>query len=318
MAEVGLPFRNSLWYYKQTDYTTDPVYTDTTYAISCEWKVGRPGYGSDKHVANYSADTPLSNTLWEQVDDFVFHLEYVPQCDDSMLTDVLNRDANGYLKSLGFMLGVNVDLAADADKTYYFLSGCKPKTVSISASTNNKYTVAIDFSVRSIVTDGVGSAGGFITDSLSDLVATEPSALTGAYLGFNVAGSIKDGSSNSLADIVDNFEVTFDHGLRDEWDHDSKEKVKCIEGKYACTGSFDMSMDEGGGMHFMQVYNQKQFDVYVDLGGTGCPRLQLKNCKWRTWEQTSNTDDGAIKESCPFTARLDNDGKSVVTDTPAP
>jgi len=312
MAEVGLPYRNTLWYYRQTDYDSCPTDGDTTYAISSEWRVARPGAGSDKHVANFSADSPLSNTLWEQVDDYVFHLEYVPQCDDSLLSDVLNRDANGYLTSLGFMLGVNTNLAADADKTYYEMCGCKPKTVTISSSTNNKYVVSIDFSVKSIYTDGDGS---FMTD-ITTVAASAPSAKTGAYLGFNVAGQIRDGGGNPLADILDSVSITFDHNLADEYDHDSLTKVKCVEGKYTCTGSFDISMDEGGGVTWAHVFNQMAFDVTVDLGASGCPRLDIKNCKWRTMEITADTSDEAMKEDMPFTARLDNSGKSVVTDRP--
>jgi len=313
MAEVGLPYRSRLWYYRQDDYETCATDGDTALPISSEWRVARPGAGSDKHVANYSADSPLSNTLWEQTNDYVFHVEYVPQCDDTLLSDVLNRDSEGDLKSLSFVLGVNTTLSASADQSWYQMCGCKPKTITVSSSTNEKYVVSIDFSVKSILTDGDAS---FMTDK-SDMSALEPSALTGDYLGFNVAGQIRrDGAS--LADILDSVDITFEHNLSDEYDHDSLDKVKCVEGKYSCTGSFDISMDEGGGNHWAEVFNQTEFDVTIDLGDPGCPRLNLNNCKWRTHEMTVDVSDEPIKESCPFTARLDNDGESVVSDRPAP
>lgn len=318
MAEVGLPFRSKLWYYRQTNY--DSCASDSSYAsngqtalpVSSEWRVARPGAGSDKHVANHSADSPLSNTLWEQTNDYVFHVEYVPQCNDSLLSDVLNRDSEGYLKSLMFVLGVNTSLADTADQSWFQMCGCKPKTITISASTNEKYVVSIDFSVKSILTDGDAS---FMTDK-GDMPGLEPTALSGDYLGFNVAGQIRDGSGSSLADILDSVDITFEHNLSDEYDHDSLNKVKCVEGKYSCTGSFDLSMDEGGAKHWAHVFNQDSFDVDIDLGGSGCPRLQIQNCKWRTHEMTVDTSDEAMKEGCPFTARLHDSGQSVVSDTP--
>lgn len=313
MAEVTLPFQNSLWYYRQADYDTCPDMDSTSLPVSCEWRVARPGFGSDKHVANFSADSPLSCTLWEQTNDYVLHLEYVPQCDDSLISDVLNRTSEGRLKPLAFILGTNKRITPKADKTYYEMCGCKPKTITISASTNNKYVVAIDFSVKSLLTDGDAT---FITDSITDLAAEAPTALSGNYLGFNVAGQIRDENGNSLAHIVDSFEVTFNHNLDDRGDHDSLEKQYCNEGRYNCEGSFDMSMDEGGGSHWSDVLNQNEFDIFVDLGASGCPRLQLKNAKWKTHEFSAEVEDSNMMESCPFTAKLDDNGESVVTDRP--
>jgi len=139
MAEIGLPYRNTLWYYRQSDYTTCPsqISSDTALPIGCEWRVGEPSM-EDKHAVNYGAAEAVPTTLWEQVDDYKFRLEYVPQCSDTLLSDIINRDAYGYLKSLAFMLGVNVDLAADADKSWYQICGCKADTIRLSSSFNNK------------------------------------------------------------------------------------------------------------------------------------------------------------------------------------
>ena len=300
MAQIGLPFRNSLWYYRQDDYETAPTMASTALPVSCEWHVGRVS-GADKHVENYSADSPIPCTLWEQVDDFTFHLEYVPQCDDTLLTDVLNRTTYGFLKPLAFMLGTNVSVnSGNTDGSFYEITGCKPDRVGVAASINNKYVFSIDFSTRSVFTNGNAS---FMTDDIAALLLTEPSALTGSYLGFNNAGSIaKD--SGDMAHIVDSIDLTFEHNIDNKFDHDTKVKQYAVEGAYSVTGSATLSMDEGGGKRWYEVINQNAFQVVVNLGGVGCPKITLPVCKWLNPESEANNESSAVMKDCRFTALL--------------
>jgi len=300
MAQIGLPFRNTLWYYVQTDYNTAPTMASTPLAVSCEWHVGRVT-GADKHVENFSADSPIPCTLWEQVDDFTFHLEYVPQCDDTLLKDVLNRDAYGFLDSLAFMLGTNVGVnAGNTDGSFYEITGCKPDRIGVAASINNKYVFSIDFSTKSVLTDGDAS---FITDSIADLLLEAPSVLTGGYLGFNVAGSITN-ATGELAHIVDSIDLTFEHNLDNKFDHDSKVKQYAVEGAYSVTGSVTLSQDEGGGQRWDDVINQRAFAVKVHLGGATCPVITLPVCKWVNPESEANNESSAVMKDCRFTALL--------------
>ena len=176
------------------------------------------------------------------------------QCDNVLLERLIDRTTEGKLRSLAFCLGTNVRISAGSDKTYFDLLGCKPKTVRVAAAFNDTYRITVDFSVKSGTTDttATGSA---------------PTDLTGAYLGFHVAGAIqKDGSS--FAYITDAIDITINHNLTDKWDHDSLVKQYAIEGEIAIDGTIDISLDEGGGIHWSEVINQTEFDVIVDLDGS--------------------------------------------------
>jgi len=242
--------------------------------------------------------------LLEQATDPVFHLEYIPQCDDTLIDDAVDRDAYGKLQSLYFCVGTNWNVAAAADRTFFKMVGCKAKTVKVTASFNTEYTIAIDFSVKSAVTATTPEGAA-------------PTALTGNYLAFNVAGAIaKDGGD--FAYIVDSIDLTFEHNLTDKWDHDSLVKQYCIEGARDIDGTIDISLDEGGGVHWGQIMAQTEFDVIVDLGGTTCPRITLPNCKWKSGEFDINISGDPMMDSAPFTSHPSNSSEcsNVVSATP--
>ena len=174
MADITAPFQNKLWYYNETIYGTCPVMTDTGLPVSCEWRVARLGMGGDKHAVNYGASTPTPTTLWEQVDDFTFHLEYVPQCDDTLLSDCINRQTDGFdykCKSFSFMLGLNTNhrsVADGGDQSWFELCGCKADTIRLASSRNNKWVVTIDFLVATIMTDGNETCGTYNQSRLGE------------------------------------------------------------------------------------------------------------------------------------------------------
>jgi len=303
MSELGLPFQGTLWYWVEDVYG-DGGTLENTLPISCKIQDARPGIG-DKHKVLRGIDSPRACHLLEQCTDPTFHLEYIPQCDDTLIEDVINRTTEGKLQSLAFNLGINTNITAGADKTYIQMVGCKPKTVRVASSFNTEYMITIDFSVKSATpsTSATGEA---------------PSALTGDYLAFHVAGGIaKDGSD--FAYIVDSIDITIEHNLTDKFDHDSLVKQFCIEGALDVDGTIDVSLDEGGGTHFTEVMAQTAFDVIVDLGGTGCPRLTLPACQWKSGEFDVNISGEPMMESAPFTmhAADDTEAFGIVTSTPA-
>ena len=300
MAELGLPFQGSIWWWTEASYGGGE--SGTTNAVSCKVLDARPGI-NDKHKPLRGIDGPQVCELYEQATDHTFHLEYIPQCDDTLIEAVVDRLTTGKLNSLSFCLGTNV-LNAGSDKSYYYLTGCKPKTVRISAAFNDTYKISIDFSVKSGVsnTAATGSA---------------PAALTGAYLGFNVGGAIKkDGAS--FAYITDSIDITIDHHITDKFDHDSLVKQYAIEGAIDIDGTIDISLDEGGKDHWGEVLNQVEFDVVIDLGGSGCPRLTINNCKWKSGEFDKNTGDEPMTDSAPFTAHpaTFTEARTIVSATP--
>lgn len=284
MAQLGLPFRGSLWYWSETTYGDGG--SGTTYAISCKVLDARPGI-NDKHKPLYGIDSPCACHLLEQAEDIVFHLEYIPQTDDTLIDLVVDRDEEGFLQPLAFCIGTNVNIAG-TDKTYFHLKGCKPKTVRISSSFNNEYIVSVDFSVKSAVTS-------------TSAVGSAPTALTGNFCAFNASGAIQKDDAD-VAYIVDGIDITFDHGLIDKWDHDTTTKQYCIEGQLAVSGSIDISLDEGGGVHWAEILNQDEFDIVVDLASTaGSPRITLPDCKWKSGEFDVNISSEPMMDSAPFT-----------------
>jgi hypothetical protein len=312
MADITRPFQNKFWYYEESSYGTCPTMTDTAKPISCEWRIARISAG-DKHTVNYNAESPAPSTLWEQVDDFRLYLEYVPQCDDALLARCINRQSTGELFSNSFILGLNTKQPV-ADQTWYELCGCKADRIRVSSSTNNKYVITIEFIVKTLYTDGDAS---FITDNLADLANEEPSALTGAYLGFNVAGGITKGGSD-FAYVVNSIDLSIEHNLNpDGYDHDSKTRQYCVEGRWSGTGTVDLSLDEGGGIHWADVMNQNEFDVVINLGGSGCPRITLPNCKWLNPEVSVEVEDSHMMRSAVFNSNpTDGDIESIVDSTP--
>lgn len=307
MADVTRPFQNKLWYYDETTYGGAPTMASTSRPVSCEWRVARISAG-DKHVVNYGAATPVPTVLWEQVNDYRFHLEYVPQCDDTLLSDCINRQTDGYnctCHSFSFMLGLNTCHMASGlgrtDQSWFEISGAKPDTIRLSSSRNNKWVVAIDFIVAQILTDGDASfITSFVADGLTDLLAEEPAQLTGAYLGFNVAGTITN-AAGAFAYIVDSANILIEHNLNaDGYDHDSLTRQYAVEGRWGGSGTIDLSLDEGGGMHWGAVINKHSFTVCVKLGAIGCPQILLPSCEWVNPEISVEVEDSQLMRSASF------------------
>jgi len=296
MAELGLPFRGTIWYWVEGTYGAAPSGATEIAAnlpVSCKVIDARPGI-NDKHKVLRGIDSPCACHLLEQATDPVFHLEYIPQSDDTLMDDVIDRDQYGKLQSLSFELGTNVNVAGATDKTFFTLLGCKAKTVRVAASFNTEYVITVDFSVKSATT-------------ATSAVGSTPTALSGNYQAFNIAGGIaKDGSD--FAYIVDSIDITFEHNLIDKWDHDSLVKAYCIEGARDIDGTIDISLDEGGGKHWGEIMQQTEFDVIIDLGavGTAHPRLTLPNCKWKSGEFDVNISGEPMMESAPFTSHPSN------------
>jgi hypothetical protein len=327
MASLGMPFQGLIWYFVEDSYGSGPPnsVTDTTaFCISSKVQNVRISTG-DVHEEIRGIDSSCVCELHGLATDYTLHLEYHPQCSDRLLRYVSNRWhtaaplSDCTFDSLAFSIGTNLcitDTGAQgsvADATNYYLTGCKPKTVNIAAAFNNLYTVTIDFSVRSIYTDGqyTNTAwtdfDGYLTDS-GAMIGTEPCCCTdagpnsymGRFLGFNCAGSIQKGGAD-VAYIVDAVNITFDYDLQDLWDHDSMLKQYAIPGAIGATGTLDLSLNEGGGVHWSEVINKSPWNLIMDLGGTGCPRLTLPQCEWKSTEVELDVSSEPMMHSVPFT-----------------
>ncbi|RPI86129.1 MAG: hypothetical protein EHM34_00095 [Nitrosopumilales archaeon] len=287
MASLGLPFQGKIWYYVESAYGSGPSSVGEL-PISVKVVDAKPGVG-DKHKKLRGIDKREACYLLEQCNDFTFHLEYIPQVGDTLFEDVnISDPSDCRLETVAFVLVTNDCLGAD--QSIYLISGAKVKTTRVSASHNTEYMYVMDFSVESIVT--ASSPTGY----------SEPAALTGDICAFNVAGSItKDGGD--FAYILNSIDVTIDQGIKDYWDHDSLEKQFAIEGEFNVEGSVDISLDEGGAMHFAEVLAQDDFTIVLNLGAAGAPKITINNCKWKNSSIDVNISGEDMKESAPFTGK---------------
>jgi len=281
-----LPFQGEIRYYVESGYGTGSDPTQAGKPISVKVLSAKPGLG-DKHKPLRGFDKPEADILLEQCTDHTFHLEYIVQVGDTLFEDAVLRDPSDCtLDTISFYLQSNACLGSD--QTIYWITGCKNKSCKISASKNNEYIYVMDFDVKSIVTS-------------SSPTGSAPAALTGDICAFNIAGSIeKDGLD--FAYITNAIDITIDNGTKSHHDHDSVDKEYSIEGELNISGSVDISLDEGGGMHLSEVLRQIDFDIVIALGGTGAPEITLPHCKWKNSEVGGLDLSGDyMKEVAPFT-----------------
>lgn len=295
LDQIGKPFQGSAWYWVEGSYGGGE--SGTTLPISCKIQNIRIDTG-DRHKVLRDMGSPVACHLLKQTHEPKLHLEYIPQCGDTLMDDAIDRDSCCNLQSLAMCIGTNTcEGSVDADNGSYFLvSGLKPATVKISASKNTEYLVVIDFEAKSIVTS-------------ETVTGSEPAALTGDYLAFNIAGEItKTGghvvNTDHIAFITNSIEITVSHKLTGYTDHDSVYKDFLIEGEMDVEGSVDITLDGGGALHIGEVLNNTSFTIVVDMGdAAGCPRLTLPNCEWKNSSVPIDTGGEAIMNSAPFTCK---------------
>jgi hypothetical protein len=293
LDQLGKPFQGTAWYWLESSYGTADTST-ATLPISCKIQNVRVDTG-DRHKVLKDIGSPLACHLLKQTHEPKVHLEYIPQCDDTLIDDVIDRSSECTLQSLTMCIGMNTNEADSDDVSYYLVDGLKPATVRISGSKNTEYLVVIDFEARSIVTS-------------TSATGSAPSALTGAYLAFNIAGEItKTGgvvvNTDHIAFITNSIEITVSHKLNGYTDHDSLYKSFLTEGDMDIEGSVDISLDGGGAAHIGEVLANTAFTLQIDMGGSGCPRITLPNCEWKNASATADTSGEAIMNSSPFTCK---------------
>lgn len=293
LDQLGKPFQGSAWYWIEDSYGSGE--STTTLPISCKIQNIRIDTG-DRHKVLRDIGSPLACHLLEQTHEPKIHIEYIPQCDDTMIDDVIDRSSDCSLQSIAMCIGANISESDTDDISYYLVDGMKPSTVRITGSKNTEYLVVIDFEAQSIVTS-------------TSATGSAPSALTGDYLAFNIAGEITKSGGNyqvdtdHLAFITNSIEITVSHKLTGYTDHDSLYKDHLLEGEMDVEGSVDISLDGGGASHIGEVLGNVNFTIQVDLGGSGCPRITLPDCEWKSSSVNQDTGGEAMMSSVPFTCK---------------
>lgn len=307
LDQLGKPFQGEAWYWIEDSYADGE--SSATLPISCKIQNVRIDTG-DRHKVLRDIGSPIACHLLKQTHEPKVHLEYIPQCDDTLIDDAIDRSSSCSLQSLALFLNVNKDATDEDDISSYFVIGMKPSTIRITSSKNTEYLVVIDFEAQSVSTEH------------SSLTLTRPTALTGDYLAFNIAGEItKTGghvvNTDHIAFCCNSVEITVSHKLTGYTDHDSLYKSYLIEGEMDVEGSVDITLDGGGAAHVYEVLQNTAFTIQVDMGGTGCPRLTLPGCQWKNTSVDSNTGGEAMTNSVPFTCKPSS-CTNIVSQVPAP
>jgi hypothetical protein len=295
LDKLGRPFQGTIRYWIEDTYGSGE--STTTLAVSCKVQNVRVDTG-DRHKVLKDIGSPVACHLLKQIHEPKLHLEYIPQCDDTLIDDVIDRDPTTHaLSSEAFCVGANIYMTADADNvSYYMVDGCKPSTVRVTGSKSTEYLVVVDFEAKSIVTSHIATG-------------TTPTPLTGDYLAFNIAGEIrKTGghvvNTDHIAFNTNSVEFTVTHKLTGYTDHDSLYKSYLVEGDMDVEGSVDITLDGGGANHIGEVLANTSFDLVLDMGLSGCPRITLPNCEWKNASTNQDTGGEAMMNSSPFTCKV--------------
>lgn len=308
LDKLGVPFQGTAWYWIEDSYGVVSVPSLNELPISCKIQNVRIDTG-DRHKVLRDIGSPLACHLLKQIQEPKVHLEYIPQAGDTLIDDSIDRvDSKCTLQSISMCVGMNTLMtAATADNvSYYIIDGMKPATVRITGSKNTEYLVVIDYEARSIVTYDALSAA-TITGT-----GSAPTALTGEYLQFNVAGEIrKTGglvvNTDHIAFITNSIELTITHNLTGYTDHDAVYKSYIVEGAMDVEGSVDITLDGGGARHINEVLSNQAFTIVIDMGlmdaGANVPRITLPACQWKSSSADANVGGEAIMSSVPFTCK---------------
>jgi hypothetical protein len=283
-----MPFQGKIWYWVEDSYGAGE--SGTTYPVSSYVQSVRIGTGDKgKDLRSIHSATVINRV--QQTNEPVISVEYNPQVGDTLIEHVVERSSCCTLKSLAFCVGANTCVNDGDDASWFYVVGTKGSSIKISSSKNEPYTVSVDFEAKSITTGEVGS---------------EPSALTGDILQFNVAGSISKAGGHvvdggKIAYITESIDITIDNQLTSYTDHDSLVKSYLIEGTMDVSGTVDISLDNGGALHMGEVLDFENFSITVNMGGTGAPKLTFSSCYWDRSEVDVNVSGEAMMENAPFT-----------------
>jgi len=306
LDQLGKPFQGTVWYWIEDTYGDGE--SATTLPISCKIQNIRIDTG-DRHKVLRDIGSPIACHLLKQTHEPKVHLEYIPQEDDLLIDDSIDRaESTCTLQSIAMCIGANAYEGDADDVSYYLVVGMKPSTVRITGSKNTEYLVVIDYEAKSIATSttATGSA---------------PASLTGDYCAFNIAGEItKTGghvvNTDHIAFCTNSVEVTVSHKLSGYTDHDSLYKAFLIEGEMDIEGSVDITLDGGGALHVGEVLNNAAFTLTITMGETA-PILTLPNCEWKNTSMNEDAGGEAITSSVPFTCHPSACSNIVSVYTPA-
>jgi len=289
---MGLPYQGDIWFWEENVYGGGET-SGGTMLISDKVYNVRLDSG-DIHKTLRGISEPTICGFISQPSDPVLHIEWVLQPTTpsatigSLATYCCDRSSTGTVKSLAFEYSAN---KLGGTKSYYMLTGCVAKSFTLSASKGNEYICSADFSVQSVAT-------------ASTTVRTKPTALGKEYARFNhTANTITITGIAEPAYITNSIEINVDNHITDYWDCDTSTKTCAIPGAKDIIGSCDISLNNGGAVHWGDVFGGAVLSsIAVVTGQSGIDDTFTLNVGRfdNTSVDQSLTDEGMMV-SQPFT-----------------
>ena len=280
---IGYPHQLSAWYWVEASYGGGA--SGTTYHISDSIVDARLESG-EVNIPLWGANSTRVAEFLKTVKDPTLHLEWIPQpASDALIDDCIDR-TNGDIDNLAFCIGAST---TSTNSSYFYLKGVKCKVWNADATRGSRYVCSADFSVQSVAT------------STASTGSPAPASFATDYAVFNVAGGIYKNTSAAIAFITDSIHVTVDNHLTDYWDSDSQYKQYALPGRVEITGSCDISLDEGGAVHFSDVSSAATFaNITVNMGYG--KTLSLSTAIWDPVSIDQSVTDTGMMTSQSFKA----------------
>lgn len=281
---IGFPFQGRVYYWLES--TFGGAVSGATLPVSCFIQDVRIGTG-DRHKPIRDIGAAQVVELMKLAKNPTLHLEYNPQVGDTLIDDAVERTSCCTLPSYTFVVETNKCCAA-ADDSQWLIKGAKANTVRISGSKDEPWTVTIDFLCKSAVTNGA--------------ITAAPTPLAGAILTYNLAGSIVYSAGHS-AFTTESVDITFNHNLHPYVDIGGTSPEFIVDGAEDITGSCDITLDGGGGIHFNEVQINTAFTLTLTMGAVaGSPIITIPGCEWDNSEIDKNVSGEWMIESAAWTA----------------
>jgi len=282
--DIGLPFQGRAWYWVEGSFGGGM--SGTTLPISCYIQSVSIGTG-DRHMPIRDIGSAQVVELMELAKEPTLSIEYYPQVGDTLMDDAIDRTSCCTLQSMAFLIEANKCMP-DNDDTEVYVVGAKANTIRISGSKGNPWSVSIDFLCKSITTvTGYGD--------------TTPDPLAGAILTFNLAGSITKSSGHN-AFITNSVDITIGQNLTSYVDIGGSSPEYIVDGAMDISGTIDITLDGGGGVHMNEVLTNESFTLTLNMGAAGAPKITMVGCEFDSSVLKLDVSGEAMMDSVPFTA----------------
>ena len=282
-SEIGFPFQGAVYYTEEATYNGG--HDGTVFRFSDAVNVCRLESGDVNKTLRHVGSAEVADFSTTLIDPRL-HLEFVWQPTTlNKLNDWIAR-TSGDISS--FCVEFNGSKDRSSASSTFVCNGCKCDTMNIKASTGDNYIVTMDCSVSSVVTSPTATE-------------TDPGAVGTTFAAFNRAGGITWGTGSYY--VTKSIDVTINNNLNDYWDVGSTSKKASIPGALDVSGSVDISLDEGGAVHWNTI--TAGTDIPSIKCDAGCDAstydvFTISNGRWTSGAVENNVSGEGLFDSTPF------------------